>query len=661
MRGLAGSIIVVVSLLLLFVGERVLGEGTARDVLVWLGGLGAVVAFGWRAMRFQAAKGSARQAEARLVVAYFGVLVGLGLYGLSTDWGLTLAGFEGDAADRTAGTLAALWPAVLAVSLTGLLFMELAYRKMPVTEAVELRRIQSAAYAGVSLALALVFVMSVNYVAEERDIKEDLSYFKTTKPSETSIRMVQKLGEPVKAVLFYPEVNEVVDQLVPYFRELDRASDKFEYEVKDHALAPSLAREHRIRKNGVVALLMGEGEEQQAEQFEVGTELEVARSRLRGLDSRFQKSFTRLTQARRELYLTTGHEERTSARGADARSPTDATTQLKSVLGQLNIQNRPLGISQGLANQVPEGAPAVAVVGPREEFLPEEAESLLRYVEDGGRLIVMVDPDVDHGLSPLLHGLGVEMAEGIVASEKNFVRRTRSPADHGIVYSSDFSAHPTVTQASRLGNQIAAVFLNAGTLRKHEGEDALPKAKVVFPIESGKDYWRDLDGDWERDKDEPLEKMSFMAAVSVPRDEGDDGRAVIIPDGHFVTDALIRNQGNLRVFLDILRWLIVEEQIVGEPTSEEDVRIEHTRDEDKAIFFGTSFGAPLPILGVGVWMAVRRKRRRETHRKDSGGDEGRGGKGRGGKGAGRPAAPSSEGAREEDVRGDAAADTEAKG
>jgi hypothetical protein len=625
-KGVLASVLLGASLILLFVAERIAAEGsTGQQVVRWLGVLGVAGAVAWRGFLLGQVRGAARQVEVRLLAGYGGVLGALVLYALSTEWGLELLGLQRKAAERAGGALEALWPAVFVVSVAGLVFMELAYRKMPVAEAVELRRVRHAAQGGLSLALSLVFLFSINFVADERDVKEDLSYFKTTKPSDSTKEMVDALGKPVEAVLFYPKVNEVLDQLTPYFEELDRGSEMFSYRVRDHALTPELARKHRIRENGTVALLQGEGEEQQAETFEVGTELDSARSRLRSLDGKFQKAFSKLTQQQRKLYLTAGHQELTDPARESGATKQAQTSKLMDALSRSNIETAELGVAQGLANRVPEDAPAVAIVGAREEFLPEETESLLRYVENGGRLIVMVDPGVEHGLDPLLKGLGVQFEPGKVASNQNYVRRTASPADHGTVYTNNFSAHPSVTMASRNATRVATVFLDGASLKRYQGDETLQKAKVSFPITTGKQYWRDLDGNWERGDEEPLEKMKMMAAVSIPRDEGDEGRAVIVGDGDFVTNRVIRNAGNALVFGDILRWLIGKEQIVGDTSSEEDVKIEHTRDEDKVWFFATSFGVPLPLLGVGVWMAMRRRRRRETHRKEPDETSGSGG------------------------------------
>ncbi|MFW6087980.1 MAG: Gldg family protein [Myxococcota bacterium] len=613
-RGVLPTLSLVLWVLVLFVAERIMGEGTARRVLVGVAAVGLLGSMAWRASLAVARSGDARRVELRLVGAKVGVLLALGLYALTTDGGLEVLGVADDPGARLPTVLTALWPAVFLVSAAALLFTELAYRRMPIAEAVELRRVRTAAQGGVGLALSLVFLFSINYVFQERDEKVDLSYFKNTKPSAGTLQMVDGLGAPLTVYLFYPEVNEVVDQLRPYFATVADASDQLEVKVRDHALAPGLAKDHRVRGNGYVVLVQGEGEGQQAEQFEVGTELDTARSRLKKLDASFQQAFMRLTRQQREIHLTSGHEELTDP-DAGGDEPTDSTEDLMSLMRRSNISTRRLGMAQGLAHEVPPEAPALAVVGPNDAFLPEEARSMLRYVQQGGRVVVLVDPDVDHGLEPFLHGVGVQIPEGVLTSDEHYLRRTHTEADRANVFSNEYSAHPTVTMASRHAARLATIFARGGAVERYQGDEALPELRVVFPLKTGGDFWLDLDGDFELDDEaEKQGARNMMGAITVPNEEGEEGRVVVIPDGNFISDALIRNPGNGMVFGDVMQWFLGEEQIVGDASSEEDVRIEHTRDEDKVWFFATSFGAPLPLLAVGVWMAVRGRRRRVDRR-----------------------------------------------
>lgn len=596
-----------IGLLFLFVARQVIEEGGAALSVTWLGAAMVVGAVGWRVYERSQAVDKSRPIEMAILWSYIGVLLSLVLFALSTDWGLGVLGAEGEDS-KINGIVSVLWPSLFVVSTFALIFMELAYARMPVQESVEERRVRSAAFDGLSIALSFVFVVSINFVAAKRDIRKDVSYFQTTRPSDSTKNMVKALGTDVKVILFYPEVNDVLSQLRPYFELVTDASKRLKFEVKDHALVPSLARKHRIRGNGHVVLVKGE----RAESFKVGTGLEEARKELKTLDGQFQQAFTKLTRQKRELHLTVGHRER-SRSGEEGDQRGQHMSELYDAFGRSNITTRDLGVAQGLAQNVPNGAPAVGVFGPREPFLEEEARSLLRYVEAGGRLVVLLDPNVEHGLEPLLKGLGLRIKDGVLCSDRQFRRRYFNDSDKALIYTSVYSSHPTVTVASRNQGRVATIFVEGGALEKYEGDGVLKGAKTVFPIRTNALFYLDRNGDYNRSDEEKLEQYDMMAAVTVPKKGGgsaeDEGRAVVIADGDFVTDQVIRNPGNSLVFGDILNWLLGQEEIIGAPASEEDVRIEHSREEDKLQFWATSFGIPLPFFALGAWMVFRKRRR----------------------------------------------------
>lgn len=603
--------LLVTGLALLFIAERILSSGTLRSVVLGVAALAILAGLARRVQTWIDATHAVKDVERRLLLACAGVAMALLVYLLSTDLGIGLLGLKGTTAERVDGALTALWPAILTIALGALFFMEFAYARMPVPAGVELRRINNAASSGLTLALSLVFLFSVNYVASQREIKKDLSYFRTSKPSDGTLSLVKRLGgEPVRVVLFYPKVSDVLQQLTPYFEQIDKASNQIQVEIKDHALAPELVRQHRIRSNGFILMLQGEGKNAKAQSFEIGDELEAARSKLRKLDEHVQQNLTKLTRPPRSIHLTVGHRE-FSTTGQDGDAPGDRMQALMSLLTRFNISSHSLGAAQGLANDVPTDAPAVAVFGPREAFLPEEAQALLRYVRNGGRLLVTVDPDADSGLTPLLSGLGLQLQSGILNSTVHHMRRNFTNADREIIFTNSYSSHPTVTSASSQSSEVATLFLRGGALDRLEGAKLDPNHNIVFPMRSSAQTWLDLDNNHEQGSAEKPTAYQMMAAVSLQAKGGKEGRAVIIADGEFTTDQLIRVPGNAFILVDSLRWLIGEEEIAASLTSEEDIPIEHTRDEDKIWFYATAFGVPLPLLAFGLWMARRRRKRSE--------------------------------------------------
>lgn len=605
--GLTGSALLATGLVLVLIGERVLGEsrllGTAPGLLA------LAAALGLRALTFLRARGDARAVEARLLAAYLAVAAALGLYGLTTRTGVglleSLIGLGGDEArGRAASVLTVAWLALAWLALAAIGFIELTYQRMPIPASVELRRVRQSLHAGLSLALATIFVLAIGYVAAERDMRKDVSYFKTAAPSDGTLASVAKLDRPIRAVLFFAPGSDVLAAVQPYFDALE-GTGKLRTEARDLALAPELAQKYRIRENGTVLLLQGEGAAEKGEPMTIGAELTAARRVLRKLDGTFQEAFAKLVRPPRGLAITVGHGER-NAKSSEVAAG-EGTTFMSDVLKRLNLKTENVGVAQGLGSAVPSLSTAVLVVGPTEKFLPEEASSLIAYLRKGGRLFLMLDPNLDVGLDPVLQALGITLLPGVVTSRTQHMVARHNDSDRSVVYANQYSAHASVTTVMRHQREVASVFYKGGALFKADRDSELAPT-VTFPIRIEGNSWRDLNDNYDLDPGELVEVLAPMAAVTVKGEGGAEGRAIVIADGDFMTDKLAQNKGNYLLFVDALGWLVGNEELPAEVSSEEDVPIEHSRDTDKLWFYATTFAAPIPVALLGVWLSRRRRR-----------------------------------------------------
>ncbi|HEX6764463.1 MAG TPA: hypothetical protein VF103_03275, partial [Polyangiaceae bacterium] len=90
------------------------------------------------------------------------------------------------------------------------------------------------------------------------------------------------------------------------------------------------------------------------------------------------------------------------------------------------------------------------------------------------------------------------------------------------------------------------------------------------------------------------------------KDAKKEMRAFVVADADVFSDFVMAEVlANQVLYLDAVRWLIGEESVSGVPTTEEDQRIQHTKQEDLAWFYGSIFGAPAIVLGLGVWISRR--------------------------------------------------------
>src|SRR5690606_10743286 len=305
----------------LFLGERVFETiAPARAVLSGLGALVVLGCLAWRVASRRSAVGEAREVETLLLLTYAGCVLALVLYFISSTDGMRWLGIE--FADDTARrrylvVLHVLWPTVLAVSLLPALGAQIAlgaHRHARAAGAgLEALRVRETATAALTIALAGGFLLVTGWIAAERDVTLDLSYFRTSSPGSATAAMVEGLDEPLRVLLFFPEVNPVKDEALRYFRALARASGRVTIEEHDRVVSPRLAEAHRRTAAGTVVLASGGREEH----IVLGTGLPAARRALRTLDRTVQERLMALLRERRVAYLTTGHGELNDTASAD--------------------------------------------------------------------------------------------------------------------------------------------------------------------------------------------------------------------------------------------------------------------------------------------------------------------------------------------------------
>ena len=116
---------------------------------------------------------------------------------------------------------------------------------------------------------------------------------------------------------------------------------------------------------------------------------------------------------------------------------------------------------------------------------------------------------------------------------------------------------------------------------------------------------------------EPGEKRQIydvgMAATKPLADSKDkrEMRLAVFGSVDAVSDMVLRNQANLVMVMDTVKWLMGDESIVADVIQESDAPIVHTNAQDKLWFYSTIFAGPLLLL-VGGYLSTRRGQRRRA-------------------------------------------------
>jgi hypothetical protein len=633
-------------LVLVFVGERLIGgQATTRWVVSGIGAFAVLVTYKLWAIAWRRTDGERRRIEGLAALLSFGGVLALVLYVLGSDLVMGPAPVTRvrDGGIGLRQLLAVAWPVLMTLCVLPLIFVQVSAASMPRGRGVEASRVRASALSGAMTASLLCTLFLINAIATRKDINKDLSYFKTTTPSDTTREMITGLDSDTQAILFFPEYNDVFQEVHPYFKELDGLSQRLTVSRVDRALEPGLAKEHRASQDGAVMLVRGKARQK----INVGTSMDRAKRNLKKLDSEVQKAFLKLNRKKQTVYMITGHGERGPDRmEGDNRSKLG---ELKKILRLNNLTVKNLGPVEGLASRVPGDAAMVLWTDPTRPLFPGESDSIKAYLDKGGRMLVTLDPESPGAPAELLEYLGLRFSTDSLGHDHKYIPLSRSPADRYNLVTNAFSHHGATSVVSRYSRHLPVLFPKAGSLNKAGKTDK----KVTFIVRSLAMTWADKNADFTRSDDEKPGVFNLAAAVSkkikVPKkpeeekkevkkeekdkkkkdkkkdkkkkkDDTPEMRVVVFADTDLFADdylGLIRvgpagDPPNLILLADILKWLLEEKQIGGVSTSEEDVKIAHTRAEDVIWFYATVFAVPLIILGAGAGTRWGRGRKRRA-------------------------------------------------
>ena len=332
-----GVLVYLGSMLLLFVGQRILdGEDAGQMVLTTLGVAGLVVTAALRFRHLRAASNDGIRFAHRVALMF--VLIGCAsivMYAATTETVIQKLTLGEQTEERWLGIWRSLWPVVFLLGTIPLIAVDYAVHSSPIV--VPRRRVRDLALHGTVIALGVALIFPVNYVANQDKERWDLAYFKTPVPGTATKALADGLESRVDVRIFMPPSSEVARELEDYFRPLE--GPNLTVEVIDQAAHPRLANELAVRDNGVVTLTAGdvvldkkpaeedgnEGKDETPKpvtrKMRISPEFDKAKRTLKKIDGEIRKLLIEVGQGERKAYVTVGHGERTWKKRARPRCP----------------------------------------------------------------------------------------------------------------------------------------------------------------------------------------------------------------------------------------------------------------------------------------------------------------------------------------------------
>jgi ABC-type uncharacterized transport system involved in gliding motility auxiliary subunit len=495
--------------------------------------------------------------------------------------------------------------------------------------------------AGAMLVLALVLI--VNYLGGKYYQRWDWTGTKLYSLSEKSLSVLAGLDRDIRATLVLQPGSSLYDPAKELLERYAARSARFTVRAVDPDRnlieAQRLVEELELTE-GVAVVFEAGGDRRVIEQSALaefdysGMQFgaQPTMTEFKGEEA-FTGAVLELVEQRKPKVLaTTGHGERSLDDLGDG-----GLSRVRELLGKENLTLESWG-SLGQA-EVPDGTDLLVVAGAKVNFVAPELEAFGRYLDRGGRMLVMLDPELDAeggvtktGLEAWLAGRGVELGDDLVVdpsatlpffgAETIFVRALGShpivaslgQADYPVIFGLARSARPGSVPADFEATTLLQTtaegwgerdLANLGAVAKGADDTAGPvpvgvavAARAPAPEPAHDELELDV---------EPEAGAEESATASAP--ESAKWRLVVFGDSDFATNGQLANVGNPTLVANAFNWLLERENLLGiGPKKPEQVRLSLTPGQVTAVWLGTLLGMPALAVagGVAVWWRRRR-------------------------------------------------------
>lgn len=444
-------------------------------------------------------------------------------------------------------------------------------------------RLQSSLFLG----LFVIIIGILAWLTQLNPLTIDLSKNNRNSLSQETIRLIQAINTPLKITLFVSANNENKTTLSRLFDRYVRQQPLIEFESINPDLRPDLLTLHDIRFDGE-SLIEFKGRNEKVSQI---TEANITNAIQR-----------LMRQGERWLVFLQGHGERNPYK--------QSNYDYSSFAGQLagmgyTVEN--LNLTQ--TNSIPANTDVLVLASPKIALLPGEVDLLRNYLETGGNLLWLADPEqTTEGLEPMADLISVDFLPGIIV-DPNSQLLGLNRVDFALV--ANYPRHP-ITQ----NIDAVSLFPQAQGIEFYDDSDVWQQQSFLVSSEAswnetGEMQGKIYKGDHDDENDGPLNLgITLSKYHEGDQDDNFTQRIAIVGDADFISNRYLGNGANLDIGVNLVNWLSLDDNLISiNPRPAPDTRLTLSQTEQLIISFGFLLILPTLLFGSGlrIWL-VRRKR-----------------------------------------------------
>lgn len=309
----------------------------------------------------------------------------------------------------------------------------------------------------------------------------------------------------------------------------------------------------------------------------------------------------------KKLYFISGHGQME----IDDVDPIRGLSQFADALRQRNFQLQQLDLSR--VTSIPEDADMALIIAPQVALMRREEEMLRDYLSrNAGRVLVMVEPGVNHGMDNLFFEWGV-----LVDDTRVVDTGPDSLAAGGDLLLRRFINHPLTR--TLLDNQIPLISGLSRSVRVDPGRPIGDSLQALALIGTSETSWgqrhHNQRSEARFNPDIDIPGPLSVAVVSERRIASNlpieipGGRLIVFGAADFAANSRINALGNLTLMLNAINWATDRDRMVSVPPRPiETIQLVLSRQDTNRLRFTTLilFPGMAALCGVIIYW-IRRK------------------------------------------------------
>ena len=440
-------------------------------------------------------------------------------------------------------------------------------------------------------AYALIFVtilLVVNVLADRYNKSYDSTSNKRYSLSPQTAKIVKGLKQP--ATITYFDQTTRFEQAKDQLEQYANLSPKVQVQYVDPDKKPELARAAGVKEYGTTIVQVGD----RKEEAKTLTEEAITGAFIRDLK----------TTTRTVCFVEGSGEHRIDDTERSGYS------RFKELLGKDGYSAQSTNLVS--KTEIPNDCTVLVVAGPDADYQQPEVDSIKKYVEEGGRALILLDPPLKIGrseisdneaLAKVLQSWGVTPQKDMILDLNPIGQLAGLGPQVALVTS--YESHAIVNDMSRR----ATGFPLARSLDiKQSDKTAVTK---LFNSSGSSLATTKLDSPAIDPSDPKNTKGPFAIAAAGTYNTGKEnsqGRFVVIGSSNWAANSFIGFNGNRDLALNTVNWLASDEDLISiRPKDRDDRRITLTRAQMNWVKITSQFLLPLLVIagGVSVWWSRR--------------------------------------------------------